>query len=120
MIKRECFDTTGGYGEAFLNKNYDYILFLKMLLKGYKFYCIQAPLIKVRVSRTQRSRRGGIKRLYQDYLLRKWMVESKIISRLEAVVFMVIYTWFRLQPNTLRDLSYLILRRRFNSKPILR
>lgn len=105
FIKRECFETTGGYGD-FKNINIDYKFFLKMMLHGYKFYCVQEVLIRVRVSKEQRVRRGGFALLKQDYKLRYWMFKHGIISLLEFLKFSVIFTIFRLQPNFMRDFLY--------------
>jgi len=111
FIKRACFEKTKGYAE-FENINIDYKFFLEMALCGCKFYCVQTPLIRVRISAAQRRRRGGVYLLRQDYKLRKWMRETKIISSLEMYLILIIFAMFRLSPNFIRDIIYKFILRK--------
>ena len=105
FMKRCCFEKTGGYGE-YRDLNIDYHFFLMMELSGCKFYAVQKPLIKVRISPEQRRRRGGISLLKQDVDFRKWMLRNRIINIFEFVLILSIFTVFRLQPNMMRDWVY--------------
>lgn len=105
FIKRCCFDKVGGYPEVG-ELGIDYKFFINMAMHGCRFYCIQQPLIKVRISSEQRRRRGGLKLLKQDVLLRIWMWKKKQLNIIEFVGVMFITVVFRLQPNCMRDIVY--------------
>ncbi len=105
FIKKECFEKVGGYAE-FDNINIDYKFFLEIALNGYRLHCIQRPLIRVRISPVQRKRRGGLVLLREDYVLRRWMYQKKIITIFELFWIMAMYAVFRLQPNFMRDKVY--------------
>ena len=105
FIKRICFEKTGGYGN-YKNINYDYEFFLKIALSNFKLYCVQKPLIKVRISPAQRARRGGVEILKQDFKLRRWMLKKKILTFPEFIIISGIWAAFRMQPNFVRDFLY--------------
>ena len=105
FIKRICFEKTGGYGK-YKNINYDYEFFLKIALNNFKLYCVQKPLIKVRISSAQRARRGGMEILKQDFELRRWMFKNGILNFPEFFISSGICAAFRMQPNFLRDFLY--------------
>lgn len=111
FMKRECLQKTGGYG-SYRDLNIDYHFFLEMKLSGCKFYAVQEPLIKVRVSPVQRKRRGGLKLLKQDYEFRKWMISKNLLNHFEFILVMFMYVGFRLQPNWMRDWVYRFFLRR--------
>jgi glycosyltransferase involved in cell wall biosynthesis len=105
FIRRECFLETGGYGDLrFIGM--DHMFFLNLYLNGFKFYCVQEVLINVRVSPEQRKRRGGFKLLKTDFALRKWMLKKRIITMIQFLMQLSLYTVFRLIPNFFRDLIY--------------
>jgi len=105
FIRRACFEKTGGYG-MFNDVNIDHQFFVKMAMSGFRFYCIPKILIKVRVSREQRRRRGGVRCFIEDLEFRKWLREESFISQAEYVKSVLVYGVFRMLPNNARDLIY--------------
>jgi len=105
FMKRCCYEKTGGYGNV-KTLGMDYMFFLEMAVKGCKLYCVQMPLIKVRISPEQRKRRGGLSLLKEDYVLRRWMLKKNLLKIKDFILIMLVFTVFRLQPNGMRDWVY--------------
>lgn len=104
LLRRECFEVTGGYGTYSIGMDHQF--FVAMALAGFRFYCVQRPLVRVRVSPAQRQRRGGIRLFRQDVMLRNWMLRSGFITRTQYVKALVAYAIFRSLPNGVRHLVY--------------
>jgi glycosyltransferase involved in cell wall biosynthesis len=84
MFKKNIFQKVGGYGSNKLLGE-DHLLFAKMLMANANMYCIQEPLIEVRINTEQRKRRGGINAIKDDYKLRKELYDIKFITLFEFI-----------------------------------
>lgn len=69
IAKTKTLKDFGGYPDLkYLNE--DYLFFLKMINNGVIFYCVQTPLVFVRISESQILRRKGLKILLHDFKFR--------------------------------------------------
>lgn len=85
----------------------DHKLFLKLALDGYRFYCIQKPLIKVRITYDQRQRRGGgIHQISEDVKLRIWMKRNNLINFTQFLLYSFVFIVFRIIPPSFKDFIY--------------
>jgi len=85
----------------------DHKLFLKLALDGCKFYCIQKPLIKVRITYDQRQRRGGgIRQISEDIKLRLWMKRNNLINFTQFLLYSFVFIIFRIIPPSFKDFNY--------------
>lgn len=111
FFKRECLGKVKGY-PSFIKLGIDHVFFTELYLNGFKFYCVQEVVLKVRVSSAQRKRRGGWDKLQQDYKVRRWMLKNGVISYFEFLMCLSLCACFRLQPNVFRDFMYKKILRR--------
>ena len=105
FISKRCFEGSGGY-HGWGVFGIDYVFFWNMALAGFRFYCIQQPLIRVRVSAVQRRRRGGWGLFRQDVKMRRWMLDQGVMNPVECAFAILLAFGFRMVPNGLRDLVY--------------
>ena len=58
----------------------DYFLWIRLALKGYKFYNLPDNLVYVRVGDEMYQRRGGIKYFKSEAKLQNYMLQNGVIS----------------------------------------
>lgn len=78
MFRKSDVLASGGYIDWYCEE--DYYLWIRMSLKGYKFYNIQENLVNVRVGKEMYSRRGGWRYFKSETRLQKYMWDNKLIS----------------------------------------
>jgi len=109
MLKKKKFLMVGGYDED-LSIGEDHILFVKLAIQGANFYCIQEPLIKVRINKAQRKRRSGLTAIKNDYMLRKKLYKLNYITHYEFVISSLMFFFFRLAPIKVKNILYKLVR----------
>lgn len=82
IYKKSVVQNAGGYKKMMWFE--DYYLWVRMILKGAKFYNIQEPLINMRAGYGQLERRGGLKYAIEEF---KFMLELKQIGFLNTTQF---------------------------------
>jgi len=97
MFCKSFWEKAGGY-PLYKDSNEDYLFFLRGGKQGLKFYCIQEPLLDVRISNAQRLRRSGLTVFNQDVIFRKACVKEGHHSFLYAIYILSIYAVKRLSP----------------------
>ena len=78
MMRKKHICDVGGYIDWYCEE--DYYLWVRLYLKGYKFYNIQDNLVNVRVGKEMYSRRGGMKYFKSEIHLQKFMLDNNIIG----------------------------------------
>jgi glycosyltransferase involved in cell wall biosynthesis len=69
FFRKKVWEKTQGYASfRFLNE--DHFFFLKVAKQNFQFYCVQEPLVKVRIGKEQRKRRSGFKLFWTDVKFR--------------------------------------------------
>lgn len=109
VLKRELLASVGGYNES-VGLLEDYDLHLKLLRAGAKYYCVQRPLVYVRVSREQKLRRGGVGYIWNEVKFRTGALIERKISLSGWVVGVMAYPIFRLSPPWLKGMFYSVVR----------
>ena len=111
MFKKSDVISAGSYQHCFLNE--DYYLWIRMILKGYRFMNIDKPLVRMRITNETYLRRGGWKYFITQKKLFEYMLEEKYINIMEYLYNNAIRFVTRLLvPNKLRKILYLKLLRR--------
>lgn len=113
MFRKEVFEKYGGYKD-YKYSSEDHELFVRWVRHGVIFYCIQKPLLLVRVSKEQRTRRGGFNPLIDDYRFRLEQIKHNDESTFLIVLYSLVYTVFRLSPSFIKSAIYSILRKKDN------
>ncbi len=92
----------------YLHKQYyeDYYLWIRMILKGFKFYNIQESLYYVRTSMSQVSRRGGFSYLKNEIKIFKEFKDLGFYSTKDFIVNSAIRAIARLTPEHFRSLLF--------------
>ncbi len=114
MVRKDALLKVGGYGN-YRDMNEDYDLFIKLIQMAAKLYCIQKPLIKVRIDKNQRKRRGGWDVIRQDLVFRWRHVKSGFFNPLVGLALIIIYFIFRVTPHPLKKFIYLLIRSKHSS-----
>lgn len=78
MIKKDAYIDSGGYLDWYQDE--DYYLWLRMIIKGKRFYNVDDVLVNVRVGDEMYSRRGGKKYFKSEKKLQKFMLKNKLIT----------------------------------------
>ena len=104
MYKKSAVLDSGNYKDV--RNMQDYYLWVAMLLKGYKGYNIQEPLLWMREDKNLFKRRSGKKyRIIQQNLL-KYMKETGFISKKQYIKSYIVRTLSASAPNWLREIAY--------------
>lgn len=88
----------------------DYHLWIRMLLKGYKFANIKTPLVKVRISNGMVARRTGISYLKSELRFQKFLLNSNFITNIDYVVNIFSRGFVRILPSRFVGILYKLLR----------
>lgn len=103
-MKRSALEKCGGYETLLLLE--DYYLWLKMIASGCKLENMHEALVYVRVGNGFDSKRSSKVRINGWKVLQKFMLEKKLINKIEAVTNMVYIVGFVYCPVGLRKLVY--------------
>ena len=100
FMKKSAVIASGNY----LHKQYyeDYHLWVRMILKGYKFYNIQEPLYYVRTSMNQVGRRGGLGYLINEIKIFWEFREMGFYTTKDVLINSIIRATARLAPEKFR------------------
>lgn len=90
----------------------DYDLWCRMQVCQYKFYNLQAVMVKARTGKAMVARRGGIAYFKQYRQLRRYQYHHKLLKGWEYILSLGYTAVMTLQPGRLRQVAYQILRRR--------
>lgn len=105
IFKKSAFEAAGGYGE-YRSLNEDHDLFIKMSMQGAKFGAISSPVIKVRISREQRRRRGGFRAIREDIRFRLNLYRKDYYNLIEFSAYTFLVICFRLTPPSFKNFLY--------------
>ena len=78
MFRKSFIENAGGYLDWYCNE--DYYLWVRLLLKDFKFANLPDNLVNVRVGKEMYQRRGGKKYFLSEAKLQKYMLDNKIIG----------------------------------------
>lgn len=110
FFRKDIFNKVGGYDEK-LFYGEDYVLFVKMILYGAKFYNIQEPLVKVRMDSNFINRRIGLKYCLQDIILFKKIYKLGFINKQELLSNIIMRCPVRLMPPSIAKVIYELIRK---------
>lgn len=99
----------GGYDS--LTGFEDYLLWVKMILKGYRIANIPECLVNVRIGRDMIKRRGGWKYVINEVTLQKRLLYLGFINYVQFFRNVVIRLPVRLAPANLRQYFYSLIRK---------
>ncbi len=103
-MKRSALEKCGGYETLLLLE--DYYLWLKMIAVGCKLENMHEALVNVRVGNGFDGKRGSKERITGWRVLQKFMLEHKLINRIEAAVNMVYIVGFVYCPTGFKKMVY--------------
>lgn len=93
-----------GYPELFLKG--DYGLWIKLLSKNKKFINLEQQLVKVTAGSRMIRDRGGLRYIYSELLLQKFLLEFKLTNILNASVVFILRTIIFSMPAIFRTYIY--------------
>jgi glycosyltransferase involved in cell wall biosynthesis len=111
MAPRRLFLQVGGYRPDFgLLEDYD--LYVRMILAGAKFHCVQRSLLLFRVTSEQvRSRRSGWKMARDEWRIRSFFCRSGFLSFPRFLVAAAIMSGYRISPSSAKEALYRFVRK---------
>ena len=104
MYKKSAVIEAGDYQDYYLLE--DYYLWIRMLMKGYRGYNIQEPLLWMRAGSEMYKRRAGWKYAKSQKSLFKYMKDNGFINFKQYAYSLVIRGGSSLAPNWLREMMY--------------
>lgn len=110
MFRKQDILDSGNYENFFYNE--DYILWIKMAIKGKKFANLPEILVKVRVGKDMYQRRGGKKYFQSEKKIQKVLLNNNMISLYRYIINVV--ERFIIQiilPNNIRGIVFKIFAR---------
>jgi glycosyltransferase involved in cell wall biosynthesis len=110
VFKRAVVQAIGGYRAIPYLEDYD--LYLRLLAAGARFGAVQSPLVRVRVTREQLRRRGGLRHLRSEWRFRWDAYRRGNLTIVQLGLTLAAYSVFRMLPDRLRAASYRFVRRR--------
>ena len=93
-----------GYPELFLKG--DYGLWIKLLSKNKKFINLEQQLVKVTAGSRMIRDRGGLRYIYSEFLLQKYLLEFKLTNILNASIVFILRTLIFSLPAIFRAYIY--------------
>ncbi len=102
IFRKSAVIAAGGYPLLYPE---DYLLWIKMLAKGYRFANIPKVLVKMRTGREFFKRRSW-KFLKGEIMIYRYMFNIKHINLLQLISYSVFRTFARLSPTTLKLFLY--------------
>lgn len=109
MFKRSAVLGSGNYQNAPLYEDYD--LWVRMLIKGFKFANIDEVLVYVRGGKNMYQRRGGVLYAQQEMSMQIKFYKLGLLSILQLITNVMIRVPVRLIPSQLRGVIYNIFLR---------
>ena len=110
MYRKSAVEAVGSYQDFYLLE--DYYLWIRLLLRGYKGYNIQSPILHMRAGSGMYRRRAGKKYAQSQRKLFRYMYEQGFITAGQYVRSCVVRSCSSLAPNWLRSRAFkLILRK---------
>lgn len=103
-MKRSALEKCGGYETLLLLE--DYYLWLKMIAVGCKLENMREALVYVRVGNGFDGKRGSKERITGWRVLQGFMLEHKLINRIEAAVNMLYIVGFVYCPTGIKKMVY--------------
>ncbi|MEQ5776026.1 glycosyltransferase [Thalassospira sp. NFXS8] len=111
MFRKEIVHSVGGYSKYFgLLEDWD--LYLRLSAQGFIFYCIQSPLVNVRVSTDQYSRRGGFKYLFHEMNFKIHHLKMNRLNSKSFFISLLPTIFFRLSPVFVKRHLYEFIRKK--------
>tara|TARA_S200000501_G_C20849326_1_gene755025 strand:+ start:1634 stop:2452 length:819 start_codon:yes stop_codon:yes gene_type:complete len=104
-FKKSIILSVGGYPELFLKG--DYGLWIKLKAKGFKFKNINKSLVRASTGRRMIRDRGGIRYVYSEFLLQKFLYSYGLTNIFLAVIVFFIRSFVFLLPVAIRKIIYL-------------
>lgn len=108
MYRKSAVLDVGGYDSVLYFE--DYHLWLKLILKGYKFYNIQEALVSMRAGNAQLSRRGGLNYARLEFAFLRRSSREGIMPKRYAVRNTLIRFPLRIMPTKALGKIYRIIR----------
>jgi len=109
LIRTETLRGVGGYRSDFgLLEDYD--LYIRLVLSGAKFHVIPKVLVQMRISISQRRRRGGLRYCMNEIMFRFFCFRTGFLSAKEFFLVTCFYAVFRLAGWVARDRLYVLAR----------
>lgn len=104
MFRKSVVEEVDGYKHFPLFE--DYYLWVRLLMNGAKFYNIKESLLYFRINKKMYKRRGGLKKVINDYKLQNAFLKFNFINFSEFCYNIITRCSFRIIPNSLRILVY--------------
>ncbi|MCZ6132572.1 glycosyltransferase [Campylobacter ureolyticus] len=109
MFKKSAVLQAGNYEKMLLIE--DYYLWVRMILKGFKFYNIQEVLVNVRAGKDQLTRRQGLKYAINELKVQYLFYKMGFLNLYEFLRNSVLKFSVRIMPKFILRVVYKILRR---------
>ena len=103
--KKSVVLSVGGYPELFLKG--DYGLWIKLKAKGIKFKNINQSLVRASTGRRMIKDRGGIRYIYSELLLQKFLYSNGLTNIFLAIIIFIMRSFVFLLPVVIRKIIYL-------------
>lgn len=107
-LKNSVLDV-GGYPQLFLKE--DYGLWIKLLAKKKKFRNLEKSLVKATTGRRMIKDRGGLRYVYSEFLLQKFLLKYNLTNIFIAIIVFISRSIVFILPSLLRSYFYKILLR---------
>jgi len=102
IFRKYAWTECGGFPN-FREANEDYLFFLRLSSYGKKFYCVQKPLLMVRISEGQKQRRRGFVPFMDDVRFRIKTVQEGHQNILQAIFVLLLIAVRRFAPAFIGD-----------------
>ncbi|WP_229770956.1 glycosyltransferase [Campylobacter portucalensis] len=109
MFKKSSVLLAGNYQKAIFME--DYFLWVRMILRGYKFYNINQVLVKMRAGQAQIYRRQGLKYAISEFKIQFIFYKMGFLNLYEFIRNVILKFSVRVMPNCIIRRIYEILRR---------
>jgi glycosyltransferase involved in cell wall biosynthesis len=114
VVRRSALEQVGGYRDCFdadlRGELTDYDLYVRLIMAGIRFHCIQRPLVRFRMGRQQWGRRGGLRYAWCDMRFRRDCRRRGFLSLPEFILPLPLHIGFRLLPTRMRGSLYRFVR----------
>ncbi len=97
LFYKSAWEDVSGYPDL-KNCSEDYLFFLKLAKAGYKFECIEEPLILIRYNNKMKMRRNGFKPIIDDIKFRHYSYKNKLCGFFPTMIGISISIIRRLLP----------------------
>ena len=109
MFKKSAVLQAGNYQKMLLIE--DYYLWVRMILKGFKFYNIQEVLVNMRAGKDQLARRQGLKYAINELKVQRLFYKMGFLNLYEFLRNATLKFSIRIMPKFILRVVYKILRR---------